>query len=367
MNVPPIGISFTYPEGLPSFVAPEQTFQFQAQASPIGGVILQPNTGVLFYRVDGGAWNSTAMAMVSSPGLYEATLVDVPCASSIDFYVTAQTTTGGTFTGPPGAPASFHSTIAASGTESTTEDFELGSVGWTVVNHASLTAGGWTRVDPVAALNNTELAAPEDDAQAATDKIFCFVTGNGSPGGAASLTDVDGGPTQLISPVIDLADTDATISFAAWAYSSGGTVDSLIVAVSNDNGTNWTTAKTIGSTSSSWQTHSFQVGDFFPGVPLTSGVKVRFSASDNPNNSVTKAGVDVFQVTKFTCLAPCGTCSADVNADGVRSGTDIQDFLACLLGGGENCVCADLNSSGTTTDADVTLFVDSIIEGGACP
>ncbi|MBI5765290.1 MAG: VCBS repeat-containing protein [Planctomycetes bacterium] len=364
INVPPTGLAFTYPLGLPSLVSPNATTTIRVQVTEIGAAVLDEPTGIIWTRVNGGAWSSAPMVLLGSPGLYEATLPAMACASTVDFYVAASAVGGATSTGPPGAPASFNSAIASVGTDDTIQDFEAGDGGWTVVNDPSVTAGAWVRVDPVGALNGTAQSAPEDDAQAGTDKVFCFVTGNGVVGGGSGAADVDGGPTHLISPPIDLAGTDATISFSAWAYSSA--TDVLTVAVSNDNGANWTQVETILSTASSWQSFSFRVGEFFPGQPLTSAVRVRFSASDNPNNSITEAGIDVFQVSKILCLLPCA-CAADLNTDTKRDGADIAGFVACMVGGGTNCQCGDLDSTGSIDFIDVTAFVDSILEGNNCP
>ena len=49
---------------------------------------------------------------------------------------------------------------------------------------------------------------------------MAFVTQNGVEGGGVSDADVDGGPTYLVSPVIDLQDNDATIFYSRWFFSS---------------------------------------------------------------------------------------------------------------------------------------------------
>jgi hypothetical protein len=363
MNVPPAGLLFTYPQGSPSQLQPNTVTHFQVQVDGIGAAVLDPPTGEIWTRVNGGAWSSAPMTQLGPAGLYEATLPATACASTIDFYVSADAVGGATSTGPPGAPGSFSTAMASAGTTETVEDFETGSVGWSVINDPSLTTGAWVRVDPVGALNSTVQSAPEDDAQAGTDKLFCFVTGNGVVGGSGGAADVDGGPTHLISPPIDLTGTDATISYAAWAYTSGG--DVLTVAASNNDGTNWTTVETIANTGSAWQSFSFRVGQFFPGQPLTANVRVRFSASDPPPGSVTEAGIDVFQVSKVLCVAPC-VCESDLNGDTKRDGSDIELFVACAAGGGSNCSCGDLNSTGSIELSDVTAFVDQILAGEDC-
>ncbi|HKQ49648.1 MAG TPA: VCBS repeat-containing protein [Phycisphaerae bacterium] len=369
INVPPTGVLFTYPEGLPSNVPPGMISTFQVQATGVEGTIFDEESVAVFYRINGGAWSSQRLTALGPPGLYEAVLPSAPCPQRIDYYFSADAVGGGAFTGPPGAPGSHHSAVAAIGLESTVEDFESGAGGWTVLNENGITLGIWERADPNGTLNSTAPAAPEDDAQAGTDKVYCFVSDDGPVGGAAGANDVDGGPTHLISPLIDLTDSDAIISYARWVYSSTGgasTPDSLIVSVSNNDGANWTQVEAFTTDSANWQTNSFQVGDFFPGQPLSANVRVRFSIQDTPNNSVTEAAIDVVEISKYVCASPCA-CPADLNGDQQRSGLDIQEFLACFLGGGSNCACGNLDGTVGMQDADIPLFVDTLLVGDECP
>ena len=376
MNVPPTGIQFTYPQGLPANPQPNTPSPFQVQATVIGGAALVPGSGLLFYRFGGtGAYSSTPMTDLPTPGLYQAVLPAAPCATKAEFYLQASLNVGGSFTGPAGAPAAgVNLALPAYGTSVTTEDFETGTGGFTVVNAPGMTTGMWERANPNGTLNGSIQSAPEDDAQPATDKVFCVVTDDGVPGGSASANDVDGGPTDLISPLIDMTNTDATISFAAWVFCSTGpsSPDPLFVAVSNDGGTNWTDVLSIpttiptGGTQPTWTNFSFIASSAFPGQPLTANYRVRFRISDNPNGSVTEAGVDVFQVTKFVCTAPCA-CGSDMNTDGQRNGSDIQGFVDCMVGGaGSNCACANLDGTPGLQPTDAALFVDAILMGDPC-
>lgn len=70
----------------------------------------------------------------------------------------------------------------------------------------------------------------------------------------------------------------------------------------------------------------------------------------------------------FVTYQPPGACAcpADMNGDALRSGLDIQGFVACLLGGGANCGCADVNGGGLDA-TDVAAFVDAVLAGADCP
>ena len=115
---------------------------------------------------------------------------------------------------------------------------------------------------------------------------------------------MDGGPTHLISPTIDLAGTDGFIFYARWFYTQDPTNDQLSIAISNDNGANWTTVEAISSTddgdNTAWDEANFLVSDH---ITPTSQMRVRFTTLDVPNNSTTEAGIDSFRVEEFDCAA----------------------------------------------------------------
>jgi hypothetical protein len=138
------------------------------------------------------------------------------------------------------------------------------------------------------------------------------VTENGLPGGSAGAADVDGGPTDLISPAFNLSGTDAFISYSRWYYSSG--LDPFTISVSGD-GVNWATVEQLSGVGTNvWTVHSFRVGDFI--VP-TATVRVRFRVMDNPNNSVAEAGIDAFRVSQFQC----STCQQNLGFSGPGTAT----------------------------------------------
>jgi hypothetical protein len=173
----------------------------------------------------------------------------------------------------------------------------------------------------------------------------CFVTGN------TASEDVDGGPTILTSPVLDLSgQVDARIGYARWRASNS--TDPFTVEVSNNNGGNWTLVETV-TTDSLWELTSFTLSDF---VAPSAQVRVRFSISDFPNDSVTEGGLDAFSVRTIVC-GSCEPC--DVNCDGVVDAFDIEPFVVLLTGGGQPCsACAgDANGDGVVDAFDIEPFV----------
>jgi hypothetical protein len=87
-------------------------------------------------------------------------------------------------------------------------------------------------------------------------------------------------------------------------------------------------------------------------------VKLRFIASDNPNNSVTEAGIDDVRVCFSGSCATVNVTRApgDVNND---SNVDVSDMLAVIAGWG-TCVCpADLNRDGLVNVTDLLAVIEN--------
>lgn len=358
MNQPPSGLVFNYPQGLPGFIDANETHAFEVNVAGVGSAVPQANSAVLHYSVNGGAFTSVPMTAIQG-NLYSATLPAVPCADLINFYVSATSTTGTPFTDPSNAPAETYNVFAASGTQITLEErFEGDTSSWTVVNFG-LTAGAWQVADPNGTVNAGAIAAPDEDAGANED-VKCFVTENGPVGGPANANDVDGGPTRLLSPTFDLAGTDAIISYQRWMYCEDqGTPDGdfLITEVSNDGGITWTLVHQTGGTGSTWQAVDFRIGEF---VDPTSQMRVRFSVADNPNNSVTEAGIDNFLIEELVCGA---ICPADVAGNDGQ--VDVSDLLAVINAWGPCSGCAaDIDDSGVVDVSDLLAVING---WGPCP
>lgn len=254
-------------------------------------------TAKLWTRVNGGAWTSQDLVEIVDPG-FMLQMVDVPaCGSTLDWYVSCKDVDGHEVFFPAGGASAPVSTIVGISLQTMIDDtFETALPGWSIVNNAALTSGGWVRADPIGTTQNGLFANPENDSGDAG--VQCYFTGQGAVGGAVGSADVDGGPTELLSPVFDLAGQDGIVSYNRWFYSVGGAVDTFTVSISNNGGSTWTTLETVTGVFNTWVPKSFRVGAF---ITPTNNMRIKFSATDTPNDSVTEAGVDKFVIKKIIC------------------------------------------------------------------
>jgi hypothetical protein len=366
--VPPSGLGVSYPQGLPAYITPGQTSTFNVQFTGISGAQIVADSGRIYISVDGEPFVQSNMTSLGG-NLYEATLPAVDCTSRVRFYVSADLQVGGTRFDPPNAPAGFYVSVAALGTEVSLNDQIEGDVsGWQISDGAGLTAGTWQQATPNPTTFNGLFAAPVEDDTGGLEFTQAFVTLNGPAGDFnANLYDIDGGATMLVSPVIDLANSDATISYSRWFYSSLNG-NSLRTEISNNNGSTWVTVDNVsasiltpGTGETTWQTHTFVVGQY---VTPTDQVRVRFTANGAALNSIAEAGIDNLRVERVLCEG--APCLPDVNGSGA---VDADDLVAVILAWGPcpapPATCeADVDASGEV-DADDLVAV--VLAWGACP
>ena len=72
-------------------------------------------------------------------------------------------------------------------------------------------------------------------------------------------------------------------------------------------------------------------------------------------------------VMEVLSLNPTCTCPGDLSGDKNRDGADIQEFVHCLMTGGPECDCADVDADAALNSVDVTAFADILTLGGSCP
>lgn len=356
-------LNFTYPDGVPEFVAPNGTTPLRVRIDALGS---QPNlwTPRMYSRPAGaGTWTVTSLVPVSG-NLFTINMPGGDCLSRQEFYVACNTTDGAVASDPPTAPITFRTATVATGISPVLSlDFEAANAGWTVGATGDTATGGlWVKADPFGTSYGTTGAKcqPEDD-HTASPGVQAWITGNTTAAGTNSTTrnaaDVDGGTTTLTSPAIDLsAAADARIAywiwFACWqANNSPSTGDTLVIQASNDNGSTWTTVDTISSNAGAWSERGFRTSSFFA-PPLSAQFRVRFRATDAGTESVVEAGVDDFRVDAIDCTV---TNPADLDGDGHVGGSDLAILLSNWGGPG----AGDLDNNGTITGNDLAMLLSS--------
>ena len=275
------GISATPPVVVPPTVP----------TTPTATVSGSPASIEMSYRLSSGASFTTVPMTAQGGGVYAATLPAPTCLDAPEFY----------FSVSDGSAAVSTETFTPSVGTTTTlfvDDFQ-NDLGWTVgAVDDTATTGIWTRVDP-----NPTSAQPGEGVNPGSGP-FCFVTGQGSVGGALGENDVDGGKTTLFSPVFDLSGTNATIGYYRWYSNTAGAspnADIFEVEITNDGAT-WVDVETVGptgpDTSGGWNYHEFDVASL---VTPSATVQVRFVASDLDAGSIVEAAVDQFEVFELDC------------------------------------------------------------------
>ncbi len=301
-------------------------------------VTLDPASVLMTVTTNNGTPADILMTSIGS-NQFTADLPPSNCFDELSFFVAAQTTLGNQFT------SSTENTAVITGFNNILVDNFETNAGWSVQDIA-ISGGSWQRGTPNGLGDRGD---PTSDADGSGN---CWITENG-PGN----TDVDGGPTRLLSPTFDLAgQSRVVVSFAAWFTNDDGDGDRLDVHVSNNNGASWTQAMSIAG--SNWSQQQFLLDDF---VTLNSQIRVRFSATDNPNDSVTEAGIDDFRLTAQLCTAP-PNCPADLNGDGVL---DVLDFFAFIVFFNAGDPAADLDNNGSIDVLDFFTFITLFSAG--CP
>jgi len=352
----------------PTYVNPSTGTALTAQITKSPAASIVAGSARLYVSVNGAAFAPITLTPLGGDQ-YSATLPAGPCGDTLRYYVSVQATLGGaigTYTLPQGAPTAVYSSIRATGQTTVLDEAFEGSVAtWSVVNDPGYVSGAWEAVDPIGTINSGAQAAPEDD-NTPSPGVKAFVTQNGVVGGAAGNSDIDGGPTHLTSPTLDATTGQNLISYAYWFYTSQTSPgDTLTVAVSNNNGSTWTTARTYSNTSGGWVRDSFRISDF---VAQTNQVRVRFSAVDAGTGTIAEAGVDDFRIERILCAPPC---PADINGS---SSVDVNDLLTVITTWGTCPGCPPTHCAGDIAPApagdcqiDVNDLLLVITTWGACP
>jgi hypothetical protein len=289
-------VTITLPGGAPSIIPADTSVTVDVIVNA-GAQELVPGRALLHYRIPPSGLFAQVRLDPAGINLYQTQLPARPCGSTIEYYFSAEGVQTGQATLPSGAPAA--AVFAARfGTLVTQflDTFES-DLGWTVQNSAGLQSGAWERGVPAG--DGTRGDPTEDSGDAGSQ---CFLTWN-----VAGNSDVDGGTTTLVSPVLDASHPEATIEYARWYSNASGSApfaDTFVVEASDDGGATWHLVEAVGpdgpEVDGGWFTRAFRVQDV-PGLTSTAQFRIRFSASDLAEPSVVEAAIDAVHLFVVEC------------------------------------------------------------------
>ncbi len=232
-----------------------------------------------------------------------------------------------TFTAGAGDPAKLRLTLTGDG-KIETRDFAVGPLrlavgtdmevdhGFVVSATPSASTGNWARGAPEQTVFSGDVIQP--GSQNTPGGSLCWVT-DPNAGSGAGVFDVDGGPTELVSPPLDLSHlVAAELRFAAWLVDSQSN-DSLDLDVTSDGGANWTR---IWSTSDSDPAWTQTVVPLL--VPLTDQMQFRFRVADD-FPSLLEAAIDDFEIHGVTADANCTLLTSGILGTDLRLGYNGRD------------------------------------------
>ena len=302
------------PDGGPEYISPDEPTDITVQIED-GSETYVPGSGTLHYRYDGGDYLTDALTSLGG-GLYRATLPPADCSATPEYYFSAEGDEGTTSYDPRDAPTDVHTAGVAVVTTAIDDDFETDQ-GWTVEDDPSLTDGSWDRGVPVEE-TDPDRQPPDADYDGSGQ---CYLTDN-----VAGNSDVDGGPTMLISPTMDMGGmSDPVLSYSRWWYNDDLDDDPFDVEISNDDGQTWFLIERVTNTLGGWVAREVHVTDY---VALTAEMKIRFSAADFGASSIDEGGVDAIRIRDVVC----NQADCDFDGDGDVDLDDYVFFPDCMAG-----------------------------------
>lgn len=265
----------------------EQCVPPQVTTDPVGQAVCAGDRIVLTASYTGSGpqtyqWFRDGEALVDATD--QSLAIEDFDEADVGSYTVEVTNTCATATSTPAA-------LALCAAELLNDTFE-GDQGWTVVSDPAMVRGQWLRAVPQQAKLEATITQPGYDSDDAGD--FCFATG--PYGGAAVSNDVDGGPTELFSPIFDTTDHAAlTLRYAYWFFRDNEDGDdALVVSISDDGGYTWIELTRHDVCTAAWQ-YAFFPLDLY--APLTDGMRLRFSVEDRGGETALEGLIDDVHVT----------------------------------------------------------------------
>ena len=333
-------LSFEFPEGQPEMIDPSggTTVKFEVVSE-----FADPIEDSVQFLVDTGDGFVTKDVEPLGGNLFEGTFPGAECGEEVEYYFAATSSLGGEDTFPEDAPEGTSTAVAIVGFDNTfVDDFESDE-GWTVEDSVGLSTGTWERGTPV---GGGDRGDPPNDADGSGQAYLTEnVDGN---------SDIDGGSTTLISPVLDAGVSMPTLQYSRWYSNAEGDApfqDVFTVEISDDGGDTWQILEQVGpdgpAVTGGWflQTHNLNEID---GFEPNDQFRVRFIAEDAEPGSIVEAGVDGVRVASMLCG---DKVDPDIDGNGV---VDVNDLLMLLADWGlcDGCA-ADLDGNGAVDVNDL--------------
>ncbi len=315
-------VEFSYPSGQPETINPFGGTTVDVGTATSCGATPDASTALLHYNTGSGF--QTVPMSDQGGGLFEGTFPAAACGTTVDWYVSLETTGGATFNDPTNAPTSTYSALAATGATVLVQDNFETNQGWTT-EIIGATAGQWQRGVPI---NNPNwLYDPAADGDGSGQ---CWLTENlNNPAYPdPNNTDVDGGAVRLTSPVLDMSGGNISIGYDYYLFlTDPESTDALLVEISSNGLAGpWTVIGDHRTDNGlAWVHNEITQGALEDlGVTFTANMRVRYTANDGEPQSIVESGVDGFTISQLQC----GTCPSDLDGDGQVGINDLLDLLA---------------------------------------
>ncbi len=292
----PNSFAIQFPDGRPTFIDAQYVNPLRIETVDFSGTP-DPANAFVHYRVNGGPWIQDSLVDLGN-SFWWANLPLVSPYAQVDYYIEMFPMGGGSpELSPASAPALYYSAEALQeNTVTVFQDNFENDLGWTVISEASVTGGIWERGVPA---GDGTRGDPLSDADGSGQ---CYLTENG-----AGNTDVDGGRTRLISPVIDLGGfASARLRFSFWYSNDTGNnpnQDPFDIHVRESSTSPWVLLESYNANANAWLQREFLLENY---INLTSTVQVRFRAEDTGGGSIVEAAVDAVSILATPLENPIG-------------------------------------------------------------
>lgn len=329
---------------------PQSTFEIRASITPAVSGYELANV-ILHFSINDEAEQTVVMNRINQSHEYSAHLTSSNCLDRFNYYIEIQPDHGISQYFPDGGRfLPTHIRVAMQMRAVANYDFNNLNDGWTIHN-INVTQSPWER----AIADGEAFGSPSTDYDGSQ---YCFRTGTTQP--------LQGGPTELISPVFELQNLDdIEFSYARWyqSFTNFGN-DRFDVQVSIDGGNNWTRVETVRGTTVDWVMVKKSLSSL--GLPAQGSFRIKFLATSMDPYAATLVGaLDAVSVVGFSCheesdrlatLDDLGTfsCGADFNHDGQVTSSDLVNFIAAFESGDR---AADINRDGMIDFFDYTEFL----------